>query len=225
VLALALAAGLARTRIPTFSWLVALVVPSPLVVIFHWAGVSVVNDVSRIPRGIPVPSIPDLSLLTPALLASAVSVAAVIAVHGVGVSQSVENPDGTRTVTVLEVAGSLFFAGARTLGEALPSPAGATRPVVVLRLRDRTRVGATLIEVLDAYADDLAQVGGRLYLSGVDARLAAQLRRVGKLDLDRTVHVAPAQSVYGASTAEAVAQASAWLGTSATAGDSSDDRS
>jgi len=119
-------------------------------------------------------------------------------------------------VTVLEVAGSLFFAGARTLGEALPSPAGAVRPVVVLRLRNRTRVGATLIEVLDEYADDLAAVGGRLYLSGVDPRLAAQLRRVGKLDLDRTVHVAPAQSVYGASTAAAIAEASAWLGTSET---------
>jgi SulP family sulfate permease len=119
-------------------------------------------------------------------------------------------------VTVLEVAGSLFFAGARTLGEALPSPAGAVRPVVVLRLRNRTRVGATLIEVLDEYADDLAAVGGRLYLSGVDPRLAAQLRRVGKLDLDHTVHVAPAQSVYGASTAAAIAEASAWLGTSET---------
>jgi hypothetical protein len=38
------------------------------------------------------------------------------------------------------------------------------------------------------------------------------------------VHVAPAQSVYGASTAEAVAEASAWLGTSANAGRVSDDR-
>jgi sulfate permease, SulP family len=78
--------------------------------------------------------------------------------------------------------------------------------------------------VLDDYADDLAEVGGRLYLSGVDPQLAAQLRRVGKLDLDRTVHVAPGQSVYGASTAEAVAEASAWLGTSANAGRVSDDR-
>jgi len=379
VLALALAAGLARTRVATFSSLVALVVPSLLVGIFRWVGVSVVSDVAPIPRGIPVPSLPDFALLTPALIASALSVAVVVAVQGAGVSQSVENPDGTRAdpsrdllaqgvanigsgllsgipaggsvgqtalnvsvgarsrwagvlagvwmlvivllvptlvervpmavlaalmiiaginaldvremrsiwatggaarwsivvtfvatlllsvpiavavgvvlsitlalrsaasdvrvhevirledgrmaqadaparlpsgkVTVLEVAGSLFFAGARTLGEALPSPAGAVRPVVVLRLRNRTRVGATLIEVLDEYADDLAAVGGRLYLSGVDPRLAAQLRRVGKLDLDRTVHVAPAQSVYGASTAAAIAEASAWLGTSET---------
>ena len=115
-------------------------------------------------------------------------------------------------MTVLDVYGSLFFAGARTLGEALPSPEGATRPVVVLRLRGRTRVGATLIEVLDDYADALAEVGGRLYLSGVDADVSAQLRHAGKLDLDRAVQLVPAVPVIGASTAQALAHASAWLG-------------
>lgn len=115
-------------------------------------------------------------------------------------------------VTVLDVEGSLFFAGARTLREALPSPEGAERPVVVLRLRGRTRVGATLIEVLDDYADALAEAGGRLYLSGVDADVATQLRRAGKLDLDRTVHLVEEDAVFGASTERAVASASAWLG-------------
>ena len=57
----------------------------------------------------------------------------------------------SEAATVLDVYGSLFFAGARTLANALPSP-----------------VGATLIETLDDYADALAEVGGRLYLSGVD---------------------------------------------------------
>ena len=115
-------------------------------------------------------------------------------------------------VTVLDVNGSLFFAGARTLHEALPRPVGATRPVVVLRLRGYTHVGATLIEVLDSYADALADVGGRLYLSGVDADVSTQLRRAGKLDLDRTVQVVPGVAVIGASTRQAFAHASTWLG-------------
>ena len=114
-------------------------------------------------------------------------------------------------MTVLDVEGSLFFAGARTLQEALPSPAGATRPVVILRLRGYTHVGATLIDVLDDYADDLAEVGGRLYLSGVAADVSTQLRRAGKLELDREVYVVPADDVIGASTAQAVTHASAWL--------------
>lgn len=114
---------------------------------------------------------------------------------------------------MLEVYGSLFFAGARTLMEALPEIGDATRPVVVLRLRRRTRVGATLVEVLDQYADDLAEVGGRLYLSGVDPDVSRQLRLVGKLDVDQTVQVVQQTNVLGASTERALASASEWLTT------------
>lgn len=121
----------------------------------------------------------------------------------------------SNTVSVLEVVGSLFFAGARTLEEALPSPVSATRPAVVLRLRGRTNAGATLIEVLDNYADDLAEVGGRWYLSGVDERLAARFRLAGKLDLDHAVHLVPTLNVYGESTTHAIQNARAWLGTGA----------
>ncbi|HKO56984.1 MAG TPA: STAS domain-containing protein, partial [Thermoanaerobaculia bacterium] len=115
------------------------------------------------------------------------------------------------SVTVLDVDGSLFFAGARTLSDVLPSPEGATRPVVILRMRGYTRVGATLIEVLDEYSDALAEVEGRLYLSGVHREVARQLRRAGKLDLDEGVQIVPAEQVLGESTKRAVATASAWL--------------
>lgn len=120
----------------------------------------------------------------------------------------------SNAVTLLDVYGNLFFGGARTLEELLPSPAGATRPVVVLRLRGRTKVGATLVEVLDDYADELAEVGGRLYLSGLDQALSVQLRRSGKLDLESTVHLFPAGEILGASTREALAAAGVWLGSS-----------
>jgi SulP family sulfate permease len=73
-------------------------------------------------------------------------------------------------------------------------------------------VGATLIEVLDEYADTLADVGGRLYLSGVNEDVSEQLRDSGKLDLDRVVQLVPADAVIGASTRQALAHASAWLG-------------
>ena len=84
--------------------------------------------------------------------------------------------------------------------------------MVVLRLRGRIRIGATLIDVLDDYAADLREVGGRLYLSGVHADVAAQLRRAGKLESGREVWIMPAEEVLGVSTAEAVAQADTWLG-------------
>ena len=375
LVALGILFGLERTRLATLSSLFALVVPSLVVALIGWESVERVAQVSPIPRGIPVPALPDLALFTPQLLLSAFALAVVIAVQGAGVSQSVKNPDGSpinpsrdlvaqgaanvasgllsgipaggsvgqtalnvtvgarsrwagvlhgvwmliivllvpglvgqvpmavlaalmimagisainvrearsiwntggaarwsisvtflatlvltiplavaagvlltvvlylkssasdvrvlelvrlddgriaaskpparlpdNKVTVLDVDGSLFFAGARTLSDALPTPAGATRPVVILRLRGYTSVGATLIEVLDDYADALAEVGGRLYLSGVDEEVGRQLRRAGKLDLDRAVHLVPADDIFGASTEQAMAHASAWLG-------------
>jgi sulfate permease, SulP family len=375
LLALALAAGLARTRLSNAASLLALVVPSVLVAVLGPDRVQRVADVSPIPGGVPSLALPDLSLLTPGLALAAVSLAVVIAVQGAGVSQTVENPDGRPvhasrdliaqgaanvacglfsgipaggsvgqtalnvsvgarsrwsaissgawmlvflllvpglvdlvpmtvlaalmilaglsaidvqeawsiwrtggtarwtilatftatlllsvpvavgigvglsillyvassasdvsvrllvrrkdgslaemapparlpddTVTVLNVYGSLFFAGARTLGDSLPKPAGASRPVVVLRLRGRTRVGSTLIEVLDEYAEDLLEAGGRLYLSGVHPEVARQLRRTGKLETDHDVWIVPAGEGLGASTEQAVAQGNAWLG-------------
>lgn len=375
VLALGLALGLGRTRLGNIASIVALVLPALLVAVLGWDSVQRVADVSPIPRGVPLPALPDLSLLSLELVGAAFAIAIVIAVQGVGVSQSVENPDarpvdpsrdmlaqgaanvlsgmvrgipaggsvgqtalnvsaGARSrwagvmsgvwlivfvalvpnlvgyvpmavlaalmivaglsaidvkearsiwrtsgaarwsilvtfvatlvlsvpvavgvgvalsimlyvassasdvtvgalvpladgrfadsepparlpshaVTVLYVEGSLFFAGARTLEESLPDPAGAERPAVVLRLRGRTRIGSTLIDVLDDYADDLAKVGGRLYLSGVHPALIEQLERAGKLEANRDVHLVEEEPVRGTSTVRAIADARAWLG-------------
>jgi sulfate permease, SulP family len=94
----------------------------------------------------------------------------------------VRHPDATNwlpsnAVTIVDVYGSLFFAEACTLTELLPSSQDASRPVVVLRVYGRTQAGATLIDTLDEYADDLAETGGQLYPIGVDEDLSAQLRR------------------------------------------------
>ena len=375
LLTLGILVGLERTRLAMLSSLVALLVPTLVVAIAGLEGVERVADASPIPRGIPVPALPQFELFTTEMFLSAFSLAVVIAVQGAGVSQSVKNPDGSRVnpsrdllaqgvanvasgllsgipaggsvgqtalnvrvgarsrwagilhgvwmliivllvpglvgfvpmavlaalmivagisainlpeaksiwrtggaarlsivatfvatlvlsvpmavaagvvltivlylrssasdvrvrelvrlddgrfaeikpprdlasnaVTVLDVDGSLFFAGARSLADALPNPEASKRPVVILRLRGYTSAGATLIEVLDNYADALATVGGRLYLSGVDDEVGKRLRQAGKLDLDGVVHLIPVADIFGASTEQAMAQASAWLG-------------
>ena len=113
--------------------------------------------------------------------------------------------------TVLDVYGHLFYAGARTLEGLLPSPREAQRPVVVLRLRGRRTLGATLIDVLAQYADALHRAGGRLYLSGVGRQAYDQIVRTGKLRLTGPVRVYEATSVVGESTREARADAGTWL--------------
>jgi len=114
-------------------------------------------------------------------------------------------------VTMLDVYGSLQFAGARTLQAHLPQVGDARRPAVVLRLRGRTTLGATSMIVLADYAERLHAAGGRLFLAGVDPGLLERLRRAGRVDVDEQVTVLPAEAELGASTLAAYATAQAWV--------------
>ena len=112
-------------------------------------------------------------------------------------------------VTVLDVYGSLLYAGARTLGAHLPDPAGARSPVVVLRLRRRTSLGATFVKVVADYAGRRAAADGRLYLSGLEPSLTERLSRTGHLD--GPVRTFEATPIVGESTQAAYLDADAWL--------------
>lgn len=114
-------------------------------------------------------------------------------------------------IVVLDIWGSLFFAGARTLQENLPDPAGADGPVVILRMRGHSAADATLIEVLDDYAGLLVRQNGRLYLSGVSDELAERFKRSGKLLPSSNVHVVHVEPVIGAATHTALAEAHKWV--------------
>ena len=114
-------------------------------------------------------------------------------------------------VTVLDVYGSLFYAGARTLQARLPEVADAEAPAVVLRLRGRTSLGATFFRILAAYAEQLAAAGGRLYLSGLAPDMAAVLARTGRVTVTSPVRVFGATPVLGESTWAALHDAQAWV--------------
>ena len=117
----------------------------------------------------------------------------------------------SREVTLLDVYGSLLFAGARTLQARLPDPAGSELPVVVLRLRGRTTLGATAFIVLADYAERLRSAGGHLFLSGVEADLLDQLRQSHRIDLQDAVTVVVASETILESTQRANEDAEAWL--------------
>ncbi|MGW1339545.1 SulP family inorganic anion transporter [Kribbella sp. NPDC002412] len=113
--------------------------------------------------------------------------------------------------TVLDVYGSLLYAGSRTLATRLPDPAGAEAPAVVLRLRGRTSVGATFVKVVADYAAALQAIDGRLYLSGVDHILAELLRRTDRVDVSGPVTVFEATELVGESTGRALHEAETWV--------------
>lgn len=116
-----------------------------------------------------------------------------------------------QSVTVLDVEGNLFYAGARTLSEQLPDASSASRPVVVLRLRGESEVGSTFFKVVGKYAEQLRANGGRLILTGVDPRVKERMSRTGNLDLIGAENVLLAGNVLGESTIAGYESGASWL--------------
>ncbi|MEU4450170.1 SulP family inorganic anion transporter [Nocardioides sp. NPDC023903] len=96
--ALLLLLVLAPTRLAVASPLVALVVPT-VTVLVTGADVVSVEDSGKIPQGLPVPQLPDLSLLDMDMVTGAIAIAALVLIQGAGVSEAVPNPDGSRSST------------------------------------------------------------------------------------------------------------------------------
>jgi sulfate permease, SulP family len=117
-----------------------------------------------------------------------------------------------RRVTLLDIYGSLLYAGARTLQVRLPDPSGTTRAAVIIRLRGRTELGATFFNVVNDYAQRLEDHGGRLYLSGLDPDLMKQFTRAGGEAANRITALS-ATDIIGESSAAAFERASNWIAT------------
>jgi SulP family sulfate permease len=117
----------------------------------------------------------------------------------------------SRDIVMLDIHGSLLFAGARTLEARLPDPAGTESPVVILRLRGRTSLSSTAVAVLSRYAQKVAEAGGRTFLSGVDPAMISRLRSTGSIDALGPVELVPATTVLGAASREAYESARVWL--------------
>jgi hypothetical protein len=73
----------------------------------------------------------------------------------------------------------------------------------------RTTLGATFVKVTAGYAERLAQVDGRLYLSGLDPDVAERLHHTGRLE--GLVRIFEATPLVGESTEAARHAAEAWL--------------
>jgi SulP family sulfate permease len=117
----------------------------------------------------------------------------------------------SRRVVLLDIYGSLYYAGAKTLQVHLPDPAGAVAPAVVLRLRGRAVLGSTSFAVMSDYANRLQAVGGRLYLSGVDEATHRQMQRNRTVERQGVVEVFEATNIVGEASLDAYHAAQAWV--------------
>src|SRR5262245_1845328 len=96
-------------------------------------------------------------------------------------------------VVVLQPHGNLFFASASTFEGALPEVNGNTRnSVVILRLRGRSDLGGTFIDVLRRYAQSLNAANSKLVIVSANDQVIRQLAATRMHD------VVPREDVYPA---------------------------
>ncbi|MGW8590494.1 SulP family inorganic anion transporter, partial [Dietzia sp. NPDC055877] len=82
-----------KTRLVPVSALAAIAIPSVIALLSWFDAVARVHDIGDLPTGLPMPVLPDVTLLSLELVAGAAAVALIVVVQGVGVRESVPAPN------------------------------------------------------------------------------------------------------------------------------------
>jgi SulP family sulfate permease len=115
-------------------------------------------------------------------------------------------------VVVLQPYGSLFFAAAPTFEAALPAVDDTSRgSAVILRLRGRSDLGTTFMDVLLRYAVALRGVGSKLVIVTDSERIREQLVATGITEVVGADNVYAGDRRVGATVERASADARAWI--------------
>jgi len=115
-------------------------------------------------------------------------------------------------VVVLQPYGSLFFAAAPVFEATLPAVGEvSTNSVVILRLRGRSDLGTTFMDVLYRYARALDAVGSKLVIVSANDRIIEQLAVTGITEIIGADNVYPGDERVGATVKRAYADALAWV--------------
>jgi sulfate permease, SulP family len=130
--------------------------------------------------------------------------------HLTEVDPPLELPAGE--VVVLQPYGSLFFAAAPVFEATLPAVGPeSSGSVVILRLRGRTDLGTTFMDVLHRYATALTGAGSTLMMVSVSDRIAEQLAITGVADIIGADRLYPGDDRVGGALGTAYADALAWV--------------
>ncbi len=115
-------------------------------------------------------------------------------------------------VVILQPYGSLFFAAAPAFEAALPEPADETaNAVVIVRLRGRTDLGTTFMDVLGRYAGALSAAQSKLVIVSASERIQDQLRVTGVADLVGPDNIYEGDERVGATLRRAYTDAQRWI--------------
>jgi SulP family sulfate permease len=119
---------------------------------------------------------------------------------------------GIDEIIVLQPYGSLFFAAAPVFDELLPDTTDATdNSVVILRLRGRTDLGSTFMDVLRRYAEDLLASNSKLVIISADERIHEQLAVTRVTAAVGTENIYTSDEWVGATLKRSYADAVDWV--------------
>ena len=104
-----------------------------------------------------------------------------------------------------------FFSGAYTLQDRLPEVGNAQRAAVILRLRGRSQIGSTFVQVLERYAQQLQANCGKLMVAGGSEHVMEQLVKTETFETIPREDVFLAKDTLGRATLDAMAAAEQWL--------------
>lgn len=85
-------------------------------------------------------------------------------------------------VTILQIRGNFYFASVFGLEEKLPRIDDCSNAVVIIRLRGRSSISNTFLNLLKKYNGELRSAGNKLMLTGVSEVVNEQLTKTGFID-------------------------------------------
>ncbi len=119
---------------------------------------------------------------------------------------------GVEEIIILQPYGSLFFAAAPVFEELLPDVVATTEnSVVILRLRGRTDLGSTFMDVLRRYAEELSDADSKLVIISADERIHEQLAVTRVTAVVGTENICTSDEWVGATLKQAHTDALGWV--------------
>ena len=186
-----------RTRLRNFAAVTAVIVTTAAVQILGLRTVGLVGSIAEISIGPPLPALPNL-LLSPVVIGSALAVAIIGLIQGVGVSSSIPDPDGEYPDVSRDFAGQGLSNIVAGLFQGMPLGGSVSQTAVVLAAGAKTRITnvltgvfvAALVIVFGAQLKiiPLPTIAGLLVFIGVEIIRGQQIREVWRTSLSsRTV--------------------------------------
>ena len=188
-----------QTRLRNFAAVAALIVTTVVVQLLGLSSVGLVGSIADISIGPLLPALPNL-LLSPIILGSALALAIIGLIQGVGVSSSIPNPDGEYPDVSRDFAGQGLGNIVAGLFQGMPLGGSVSQTAVVLAAGAKTRIAniltgvfvAALVIIFGAQLKTvpLPTISALLVFAGVEIIRGQQIREVWRTSLSsRTVLV------------------------------------